>query len=136
MEMDEDLYQLDPGNWWVKAVKAGANSFNDRGGLWAVTEEIIRASAAEIGFSDIAEVYSVDPVLINFDFVPETDVAEGIILIYRTIRRLIQDYVSIRRKAIVCKVFRVKLLTVSPEVFESEWLFQKVSYWFRLVIVH
>ena len=64
------------GQWLI----AGTAGIGERGGLYTVTEQFIKVSEEEVGFSERADGYSKEPVSIHFEFFPETGGADGILI--------------------------------------------------------
>ena len=56
---------------------AGTTGIGNRGGLWAVTEEFFTTSEKERAFWELVKVSTVEPVSINFEFIPDAGETDG-----------------------------------------------------------
>ena len=68
------------GRGVTAGVIAGATGVGDRGGLWTIIVEVFELSEEQIGLSGMIEVYTVDPVSVNFEFNLEKGGTEGKLL--------------------------------------------------------
>ena len=68
------------GRGVMAGVIAGATGVGDRGDLWTIIVEVFELSEEQIGLSGMIEVYTVDPVSVNFEFNLEKGGTEGKLL--------------------------------------------------------
>ena len=71
-ELDEDGSGIWKSLGVVIGVIAGATGNGDREGLWKLTEVIFEFWEEEVGFSEIVDVCTADPVSINFECFSKT----------------------------------------------------------------